>query len=316
MHNSIPFLLLGIGIDDMFVIIQNFDNLKPEEYKVGDHAYNIAVAMSHAGSAITVTSLTDFIVFMIGATSTLPALRSFCVYCAIGIIAVYIFQVNQLTTKKCSALIVLFILQATFFVGCLALDLTRIEHGRNGCCFCYKHKNYKFEYKQPTSLTQKLFKQVGDTIMKLPVQIAIMLVTLTLLGIGIWGAVSLEVRFESIWFLPKESYLRLWYETEEVYFPGDGEIATLYMTDLNYPEELDKIENLVSNLSAIPENIKSVSSWYPGLKTYINDAVGVADDGVGVPQEILSLTNFNNYTSMFLFSPDGSKMATKFQDRS
>ena len=27
MHSSLPFLLLGLGIDDMFVIVQSFDNL-------------------------------------------------------------------------------------------------------------------------------------------------------------------------------------------------------------------------------------------------------------------------------------------------
>ena len=31
MHNIIPFLLLGIGIDDMFVIMQCCDNLTPAE---------------------------------------------------------------------------------------------------------------------------------------------------------------------------------------------------------------------------------------------------------------------------------------------
>ena len=31
MHNIIPFLLLGIGIDDMFVIMQCYDNLTPAE---------------------------------------------------------------------------------------------------------------------------------------------------------------------------------------------------------------------------------------------------------------------------------------------
>ena len=29
MHSSLPFLLLGLGIDDMFVIVQTYDNLKP-----------------------------------------------------------------------------------------------------------------------------------------------------------------------------------------------------------------------------------------------------------------------------------------------
>ena len=68
MHNVIPFLLLGIGIDDMFVIMQCFDNLSAEDLKLS-RSLQIANAMKHAGVAITVTSITDFIVFAIGATS-------------------------------------------------------------------------------------------------------------------------------------------------------------------------------------------------------------------------------------------------------
>ena len=49
--------------------------------------------MQQAGVAITVTSVTDFIAFGIGATTQLPALRSFCMYAAIGILTIFFFQV-------------------------------------------------------------------------------------------------------------------------------------------------------------------------------------------------------------------------------
>ena len=94
MHNIIPFLLLGIGIDDMFVIMQCYDNLSPEEKSSPDIPSRVALTMRRAGVAITVTSITDFMVFAIGATTVLPALRSFCLWCAVGILAVYFYQVT------------------------------------------------------------------------------------------------------------------------------------------------------------------------------------------------------------------------------
>ena len=107
MHNIIPFLLLGIGIDDMFVIMQCYDNLTPAErweckitltpcslYRSSkDIPSTVSLTMRRAGVAITVTSLTDFMVFAIGSSTVLPALRSFCLWCGVGILAVYFYQV-------------------------------------------------------------------------------------------------------------------------------------------------------------------------------------------------------------------------------
>ena len=72
MHNVLPFLLLGIGIDDMFVIVQCWDVLE-SKYKAKQNAGGredqdsvpladrFGQTMSSAGGAITVTSLTDIV---------------------------------------------------------------------------------------------------------------------------------------------------------------------------------------------------------------------------------------------------------------
>ena len=92
LHNIIPFLLLGIGIDDMFVTMQCFNNLSPTDCQ-RSLKERFGLTMSRAGCAITVTSLTDFLAFAIGGTTVLPALQSFCLFCAVGLIVVYILQV-------------------------------------------------------------------------------------------------------------------------------------------------------------------------------------------------------------------------------
>ena len=57
----------------MFVIMQCFDNLKPSEKRPGDNAYNIGMTMKHAGVAISVTSITDVVVFGVGASTVRAA---------------------------------------------------------------------------------------------------------------------------------------------------------------------------------------------------------------------------------------------------
>lgn len=69
LHQILPFLLLGIGIDNMFVIVQCYENLDDEEKESGTLAERIGKTMKHAGAAITVTSGTDFAAFIIGAST-------------------------------------------------------------------------------------------------------------------------------------------------------------------------------------------------------------------------------------------------------
>lgn len=90
----LPFILLGIGVDDMFVLVNELDATDPKK----PPAERIALAMGHAGVAITITSVTDLFAFALGTTSQLPALATFCVFAAIGITAD--FLVSPLPTRR------------------------------------------------------------------------------------------------------------------------------------------------------------------------------------------------------------------------
>ena len=60
----------------MFVIMQSLDNLKSSDRQENNIPQNIGQTMKHAGVAITVTSMTDIVVFAVG-SSTVSAKKAF-----------------------------------------------------------------------------------------------------------------------------------------------------------------------------------------------------------------------------------------------
>jgi hypothetical protein len=117
MHAILPFLCLGIGIDDMFVIMQCLNNIKAKGKLEQGVTQMIGATLRHAGVSLTVTSVTDVAAFAIGAVTLMPGLQSFCVSTALGLAAIYLLQIS-------------------WFTAWLSLDEARIQSGRNSIVPC------------------------------------------------------------------------------------------------------------------------------------------------------------------------------------
>jgi len=85
-HNLLPFLLTGLGVDDLFVVCVAIDQsphtLSPEE--------RIKEALAKAGPLITMTSLINVFTLLGGSLTTQVGLSSFCVYAAVCVMMLYI----------------------------------------------------------------------------------------------------------------------------------------------------------------------------------------------------------------------------------
>ncbi len=69
----VPFLSLGLGVDDMFLLVHNYKEI------VGIVNHNeIGFLMKETGLSVLLTSINNILAFLAGSILPIPALRSFC----------------------------------------------------------------------------------------------------------------------------------------------------------------------------------------------------------------------------------------------
>nr|CDJ96693.1 Patched domain containing protein [Haemonchus contortus] len=85
----VPFLILAIGVDDVFIFIHCF-HLTNDKLSVRKR---IAETLADAGPSISITSLTNLLSFGIGIFTSTPAIYTFCLFISVAVIYDYIYQI-------------------------------------------------------------------------------------------------------------------------------------------------------------------------------------------------------------------------------
>ena len=158
--------------------------------------------------------MTDFIVFAIGGTTSLPSLRSYSLYSAMGILFSYLYQ-------------------TTFFVACLALDTKRIDDNRNGMFCCIKHKNFKPNTFSQRNWMQEFFQHLGTYLKATSTKITVIGFTVIITAFGIFGNALVTIEFDYVKFLPESTNLFQWYRVHSKYFPMDGYMGNIHFAELD-----------------------------------------------------------------------------------
>ncbi|CCX10094.1 sterol-sensing domain of SREBP cleavage-activation-domain-containing protein [Pyronema domesticum] len=112
----IPFLVLAVGVDNIFLIVHEFERIG-NEHPDDELEVQIGRAMGRMGPSILLSATSETLAFGLGAIVTMPAVRNFAVYAA-------------------GAVFINAVLQVTMFVSVLALNKKRMDANRIDCFPC------------------------------------------------------------------------------------------------------------------------------------------------------------------------------------
>lgn len=237
-----PFLLIGIGVDDVFVLVSALDRI-PEHLPMPQR---LSAALSVSGASITVTSLTDFFAFVIGSNTSLPALRNFSLYAAMGILLTLIFQV-------------------TFFAGWLTYDeKLRRSNSRGDCLCCVKFSKTSC-CRADDKILPRIMEALGKLLSLMHVKIGVLVGFAAIAAVGIVGVTQIEVDADVDDFIPSGSYLGSWNNIKEDLFTSVGDGTGVYMQNVDFasPEIQNQMEDLFEdfrdNIYTVPSTCQS---WY------------------------------------------------------
>ncbi|XP_062568477.1 uncharacterized protein LOC134230660 [Saccostrea cucullata] len=252
-----PFLIVGIGLDDVFILLSGLADapLTGSDGTPTTIQQRISFAMATSGVSISITSLTDFLAFGIGSSSSFVSIRNFSIYTGVAVCFCYI---NQLT----------------LFVPCMVINERRADKSRHAftclktkskeelkeegrstlyqCCCAGRPADTPEDYsnfiqKYPTKFCQFL---VGNFVGK----IFILLVFITYLGFSIYGCLNLKQGLELQNLVSEKSYLYKFNVWNKQYFDDVTPVSFNFDKTLNYHTQ--EVQNeMASYIKKVKDNV-------------------------------------------------------------
>lgn len=182
----IPFLVLAVGVDNIFILVHTYNRLDKNHYKtIGD---GIGDALGKVGPSILLTSSSECFCFLIGALSNMPAVRTFALYATVALFLDFIFQI-------------------TAFIALMAIDQKRLETGRLDLFCCFRTSK-EISKDASQGFLQKLFEKFYTPfLMATPTRIIVVIIFLFTACFSIATIPSIDVGLDQELSMPKESHI-------------------------------------------------------------------------------------------------------------
>lgn len=295
-HGMLPFILVGIGLDDAFIISGEFYRTNPKKSVME----RLQDTIEEVGLSITTTTVTTGVAFGLGCISSIPAVYWLCLYAIPCVFLDFIFSI-------------------TFFVAVIAIDERRVIEQRRDCLCCLlapggvqtddaqtdspdlSTDNVQQEDEgdnkegQDESFVDRIMKVYANFLLKPWVQ-AIVLVSFTALLAGCaYSASQLEQQFTIEFVIPEGSYVGGFLDAIETHNSDSGmkPDVTFRFVDQSLQETQQQMEDFIGDLVALDEISSPPSNFW--LWDF-RDFVGKNESGS-------ANLGFNDQVALFLEDP-------------
>ncbi|XP_023229396.1 patched domain-containing protein 3-like [Centruroides sculpturatus] len=244
---SIFFLILGIGINDYFVLLAKWRRTDRN-----DHVRKrVADTFSEVGIPITLTSLVNILLFSIGFTSSYGMVKIFSLYSVVSIVFNYVYQIF-------------------FFGGCMALDGYREKHNLH--CILLTPVTTKLsgdkrfeeskEYHKGTSVIKNF---IGRLFGNWCVKFFSVLIFLFYISCAVYFVAKTKENFNFLNVFSRSSNTYKYFSAQRKYFseyPYTIQLVLNQTLDYSNSNTRRNIKDIVSNLQSSPLIFNFSMCWF------------------------------------------------------
>lgn len=215
----VPFLVLAVGVDNIFIIVQAYQRSKRHELETREQF--IGRVVGNVAPSLLLASFSESCCFFLGALSSMPAVHIFALYSGL-------------------ALLIDFLLQITCFVALLSLDARREEAGRFDIICCFKGSPPNTEKGREGFLYKLFHKYYAPFLVKKPVVIVVLLAFFGWVCSSIAVLSNLDVGLDQKLSMPEDSYVLRYFDALEKYLSVGPPVYFVVKSGFNYDDFNDQ----------------------------------------------------------------------------
>ncbi|XP_030016848.1 patched domain-containing protein 3 [Sphaeramia orbicularis] len=285
---SCPFMLLGIGLDDTFILVSCWQRTRVLD-GVPDR---LAVTYRDAAVSMSITSLTDALALFLGCGSPFGSVRSFCIYAGVSVCFCYLYTITFL--GACMALNGQREAGNKHWFTCVKIPEDLPPRSSKAFCLCCIGGSYDriTEKEQKEPMNQFFERFYGLFLTHKSSKASVFVMYAVYLAVSIYGCFTLKEGLDIRNLALDDSYIIDYYNSQKEHFSKYScNVMVAVKQPFPYWDE-DKLEHLHSCISDL-EHLDYVSgtlAWFLSFQEYANAS----------PLNISSPESFQSHLSNYL----------------